>query len=296
MRVSIIVPLYGVEKYVERCARSLFEQSFKSLEFIFVDDCSPDGSAAIVESLLAEYEQQRSRTTILRNDRNMGVSASRNRALDIATGHFVLFVDGDDWCSPELVEELVIEQMECGSDIVASSYYMVDGDQQQLVSAAPIGGRRGSLRIVAAQSFDLPNRIWGVLMRRSLICDRGITFDERITMGEDYLFLIKALYYSDRIAFTSKGLYYYRQGSGVMSKLGRSKRRSYVRAVASVRSFLKSQPDYHEFNGALRLSRFNLQRWLMLRKSRALTLRSVLFRAWCYALNFAYKIYCQIVK
>lgn len=292
MKVSILVPLYRVEQYVEQCARSLFEQTFDSVEFIFVDDASPDRSAAIVEALLDEYPHQRQRTTIIRNDQNIGVSASRNRALECATGHFVLFVDGDDWCAPEMVEELVIEQLENGYDIVASNFYCVEGDKQRLVNVRPIGGRRGSLRIVASQSFDLPNRIWGILMRRELLQRNAITFDSRITMGEDLIFLIKALYFANHIAYTTKGLYFYRQGVGAMANIGVGSQRSYIRAVASARSFLKSQEDYHEFQGALRLARFNLRRWLMLRQSHRHTLPSLIFRGWCYTLNFIYRGYC----
>ncbi len=290
MRVSILVPLYGVERYVERCARSLFEQSFDEIEFIFVDDCSPDRSADVVERVLAEYPERQAATQIIRNSENVGVSASRNRALESATGRFVIFVDGDDWVAPEMVEELVLRQIEYSSDIVMSNYFEVDGEAVQLVNSAPIGGRRGSLRIVASQSFALPNRVWGLLMCREVIERNNVRFDERVTMGEDFIFLVKVLYFSKSISFINKGLYYYRLGVGVMSSIGVVKQRSYIRAVFAVRSFLGSRVDCADFRGALWLSRVNLRRWVFMRRSCG----GFVFRGWCYSLNFFYRLYCSV--
>ncbi len=296
MKVSILVPLYGVERYVEQCARSLFEQTFESVEFVFVDDCSPDDSAAKVERVLEEYPHQRERTKILRNEKNMGVSASRNRAIEAATGHFIIFVDGDDWVSTEMVEELAIDQMTQNSDVVMANYYMVDGDKSRLVKTSPIGGIRGSLRVILSQSFDLPNRVWGIMMRRDIIMRHNIRFDRRITMGEDFLFLIQVLYHSSAIGHLNRAVYHYRVGVGTMSNIGSNARRSYIRSVAMARAFLKSQSDYKEFSGALKLSRFNLRRWLLLRNSRRWTLRSGLYRGWCYTLNGIYHLYCMTFR
>ncbi len=297
MKVSILVPVYGVERYIEQCARSLFEQSYESVEFIFVDDASPDNSIAIVEQLLeSDYPHQRSRTKIIRNESNMGVSESRNRALEAATGHFVIFVDGDDWCEREMVEEMVFEQMVANSDVVTSNFYNVKGEKMSIERVSLIGGRRGSLRVVVSQSFDLPNRIWGILLRRDIIMTHAIRFDRRITMGEDYLFLVQLLYYARQICHLSQPTYYYRKDVGATSFLGTQAQRSYIRAVAASRSFLRSQGDYKEFSGALRLSRFNLRRWLLLRKSRRVTPLSAIYRLWCYTLNTIYHLYCISFK
>ncbi len=302
MKVSILVPLYNVGEHIEKCARSLFEQSYESVEFVFVDDCSTDCTVELLRSVMADYPHQKSRTRIIQSDSNMGVSHSRNIALEAATGHFVVFIDGDDWVSPEMVEELVWEQMNGDYDVVTSNFYNIEGGVERLVKASLIGGRRGSLRVVVSQSFDLPNRIWGILMRREILMCHDVRFDCRITMGEDFLFLVQLLYYSQGVSHVSKGLYYYRCCSGVMSALasGDSRsimlRRSYVRAVAKARRFLFSREDYRDYSGALRLSRFNLGRWLMLRGSERRTLRVISVRVWCYALNGMYGLYCRVTS
>ncbi len=299
MKISILVPLYGVERYVEQCARSLFEQSFESVEFIFVDDCSPDRSAEIVAKVLEDYPHQQERTHILRNDVNMGVSATRNRALECATGHFVLFVDGDDWVSTDIVEELAIEQMVSNNDVVTSGFYRCDGERQKLVRARLKGGRMGTLKLLVTQSFAYPNRIWGVLIRRDLLVRNSIQFEPRITMGEDLLFMVQLLYHASRVSHYSGGLYYYRSDVGVMRSVTTpcgedlpGSRRSYIRAVTSVWSFLLRQPDSAKYSVAIRLSRMNLRRWLMLRKSRSWSIGSTTFRLWCHTRNSIYQLWC----
>lgn len=302
MKISILVPLYGVERYVEQCARSLFEQSFESVEFIFVDDASPDNSAAIVERIAAEYPHQMERTTILRNERNMGVSATRNRAVECATGHFVLFVDGDDYCHQDLVEELAIEQLDLNYDIVWSNFLVDEEGAQTLVKAPIIGSKRGTLKVVASQSFAHPNRIWGMLIRRDLLLKNSIRFDERISMGEDMLLLAQILYHAKRVASIKDGLYHYRAQVGIMANLdqdnakSKASQRSYIRATILAKEFLKSRSDSSTYSAAIWLMQRNLRKWILLRSNKKKTLSTLLFRGYCAALNSIYHLYCTIFE
>ena len=95
--VSILVPVFNVEGYIERCARSLFEQTYSNLEFVFVDDCSPDDSMKILGRIVEDYPIRKDAVRIIRHDHNRGLAASRNTALDNASGFFVCTVDSDDW-------------------------------------------------------------------------------------------------------------------------------------------------------------------------------------------------------
>ena len=95
--VSILVPVYKVEDYIERCARSLFEQTYSNLEFIFVDDCSPDDSVEILGRIMDDYPARKEAVRIIRHNHNRGSAASRNTALDNGSGEFVFAVDSDDW-------------------------------------------------------------------------------------------------------------------------------------------------------------------------------------------------------
>lgn len=120
-KISIIVAAYGVEKYLHKCVDSILAQTYKNLEVILVDDGSPDKSGIICD----EYAQKDSRIKVI-HKQNGGQSTARNAALDIATGNYVGFVDGDDWIEPNMYEQLlkIIEQED--ADIVQCGWYKVD--------------------------------------------------------------------------------------------------------------------------------------------------------------------------
>lgn len=112
--VSILVPVYSVEKYIERCARSIFEQTYQNLDIVFVDDCTPDKSIEILRRVLDDYPERKAQTRIIRHEHNQGLAAARNTAVAAATGTFLTHVDSDDWLELDAVEELVKKQVETG--------------------------------------------------------------------------------------------------------------------------------------------------------------------------------------
>lgn len=123
--VSILVPVYGVEKYIERCARSLFEQTYESLEYIFVDDCSPDDSIAILKRVMEDYPERKDQVRIIQHDHNRGLAAARNTALDAATSPFISHVDSDDYLSLDAIQLLVNKQVETDADIVLGNFRII---------------------------------------------------------------------------------------------------------------------------------------------------------------------------
>ena len=106
-KVSILVPVYGVEKYIKRCARSLFEQTYDNIEYIFVDDCTQDRSIDILEEVLKEYPNRKNQVKILHHAKNRGLSASRNTALDASTGDYLMHVDADDYLHVDAIALLI---------------------------------------------------------------------------------------------------------------------------------------------------------------------------------------------
>lgn len=96
-KVSLIIPVYKVESYIEKCARSVFEQSLLSLQIIFIDDCTPDNSIEILKKVLKDYPHRIADTFFLQNEQNKGASVSRNIGLEMAKGEYIAFCDADDW-------------------------------------------------------------------------------------------------------------------------------------------------------------------------------------------------------
>ena len=103
--VSVIIPVYNSEKYTEKCIRSLLGQTYRNLELLIIDDGSTDQSGAILDRLAGEDTRIR-----LLHQKNAGVAAARNRGIDLATGTYLTFVDGDDYVIPDYVRKLFLLQ------------------------------------------------------------------------------------------------------------------------------------------------------------------------------------------
>ena len=131
--VTICVPIYNVERYIERCARSLFEQTFPDIEYIFVDDCSPDYSVQLLNEIIREYPQRMSHVNIIRHDVNRGLSAARNTAVDNCRTEFLIHVDSDDFLEKNAVELLIGKQKEGDYDIVTGNAKILHADRTEVL-------------------------------------------------------------------------------------------------------------------------------------------------------------------
>lgn len=127
--VSEIVLVYKVEQYIERCVRSLMEQTFDDIEFIFVNDCTPDKSMDILRRVIEDYPARTQQIRIIENEVNRGAAASRNIGLDAATGDYIIFTDSDDWVEPTMVADMYNVAIRDNCDIVwcrADNQYSAD--------------------------------------------------------------------------------------------------------------------------------------------------------------------------
>ena len=125
MKVSLLIPVYGVEKYIEKCAVSLFEQTYEDIEYIFVDDCTPDNSMNVLSGVIERYPKRKDHTRIIHHDRNKGLAQARNTALEAATGDFVLNVDSDDYLELQAIERLCAVADKKKADVVVFGFYSV---------------------------------------------------------------------------------------------------------------------------------------------------------------------------
>ncbi len=121
-KVSVIIPVYKAEQYIEKCARSLFEQTLDDIEFIFIDDCTPDNSIDILKCLIRDYPHRKSQVKIIHNEENKGISTTRNIGLNNSTGEYIIHCDSDDWIDDDLYEKLYLKAIEEKSDIVLCDF------------------------------------------------------------------------------------------------------------------------------------------------------------------------------
>lgn len=206
-KVSILVPIYGVEKFIERCAVSLFEQTYQNIEYIFVNDCTKDSSIKVLERVIERYPNRKPFVRIINHTQNKGLAGARNTAIVNATGEFVMHVDSDDYVDKVIVSKAIDKELKTDADIVIIDFK----------KASP-----GFSKITKYASFDYPeeyclavlarknsNSIWAKLIRRTLYVDNDIKCIEGCNQGEDFQIVPILLYYAKRIVNLQEPLYYY---------------------------------------------------------------------------------------
>jgi len=206
-KVSVLVPVFGVELFIERCARSLFEQTYPNLEYVFVNDQTPDKSIVILTRLIEDYPNRKFFVKIINHENNRGLAAARNTALDNANGEFVCHVDSDDWLEPDAIELLVKKQMETGGDIVSGNMFIHDCQGVMEFVQPVYNSREQMLLMLFAPSHD--HDIFRRIIRRSLYEDNHIRCIEGNNMAEDRYQMIQLCYYSNVISTIDSFVYHY---------------------------------------------------------------------------------------
>lgn len=208
-KISVIVPVYGVEKYIERCATSLFCQTLDNIEFIFIDDCSPDRS---MELLLAKIDEYRPRfigmswtARIEKMPTNSGQAAVRRHGIHLATGDYVIHCDSDDWVDSNLYEEMYKATENGNYDIVISNYKMTDGYHEKLCNAIGIKDSKAYLKSMfnSCYTWFLSNKLF-----KSSLWDDQIVWPNG-NMGEDMCLTLQLFYNAKRINFVVGPVYNY---------------------------------------------------------------------------------------
>lgn len=198
--VSVVVPVYNVENYIEKCVSSLINQTYKNIEIILVDDGSPDGSYTIIDGL-AKMDQR----IYVIHQKNKGVSAARNAGLERSAGDYIMFVDGDDWVDPDYVSYFLTLVKETGTLI---------GMNKNNYSASRLKITEKKYTVEAEKAIEwiyldeIFVAVWNKIYSRRLLVDNNISFDSSIWYGEGMLFNIQCLQYVDKVSVGEKSVYH----------------------------------------------------------------------------------------
>lgn len=207
--ISVIVPVYNVEKYLPKCLDSLLAQTWQDLELVVVNDGSPDGCWAIMQ----EYAARDSRVRIFRKE-NGGVSSARNFGMDAAKGEYLGFVDPDDWVSPHYLEWMVEAMQEQGTQMVLVDHLDVrEGgkEPEEQLSERP-AARKITTEHYPQAGREAGGNAWRTLYHRSVV--ENIRFDESLRYAEDILFFTRAAAKAGAYAYLDVPLYYYLKRAG----------------------------------------------------------------------------------
>ena len=203
-KVSVIIPIYKVEKFIERCVRSLMEQTLKEVEYIFVDDATPDKSIDVLESCLAQYPERKA--TILKHPQNQGLPAARNTGLALATGEYVFHCDSDDYVEPTMLEELYNAAQKNNADIVWCDWFLTFAENERYMKQPSFETPMEALK--AMLSGGMKYNVWNKLVRCSLYTNNEICFPTGHGMGED-MTMIRLFACAHNVVYLPKGFYHY---------------------------------------------------------------------------------------
>lgn len=209
IKVSVCVPIYNVSAYIERCARSLFEQSCREVEYIFVDDCSPDNSVEILQQVLLEYAGCMLEVRIVKHELNHGLAAARNTAVVQAKGEYIMHVDSDDYLAHNFViESMILKAEETNADIVEADYVAITCNGR--INYKNIRNKQSKDKLLADVICKKTQiTIWNKLIRRRLYTDYNIFIPHHLNNGEDYVTLPRLMYYANKIEHIDDYTYCY---------------------------------------------------------------------------------------
>lgn len=228
-RVSVVIAVYKVEEYIAQCCHSLFAQTLENIEYIFVDDCSPDRSMDIVQSVLSEYPHRKDFVKIIRHQRNLGVSRTREDGVKAATGEYIIHCDPDDWVELDMYEQMYNKAIVEDADMVFCDvwWHYPDDQTPYYKSETPkeLTGRSILASCFYAQQPIIHCSLWNKLIKSSLY--HNVEWPNDIKYGEDMVVCVQILRLPIKLGNMAHAYYHYRLHRG-----GSLSDRNYVRADA----------------------------------------------------------------
>lgn len=206
--VSLVLPVYGVENYIEQCAKSMFEQTYSNIEYIFVDDKTQDASIDKLERVMKDYPERSKQVTIVRKPKNEGTPQARRTGMEFAHGQYIVHLDSDDWADKEMVFDMVQEAELHHADIVYTDYFINKGTNfQEQYLFSNITANSGIELMKAIFQGYANGCMWGKMYRNELF--KGIEYSKGFVF-EDMVMNIQLIPFASKVVHISKPYYHYR--------------------------------------------------------------------------------------
>ena len=235
-------------------------RKYRFLQFVFVNDASPDNSISILKRVVAEYPSSIvDHIKIISHDTNKGLAAARNTAIEQATGLFLVHVDSDDWIEPDAITQLVKKQIETGADIVSCNSTAHYSDHSELMVEQDYSCPAEMSHHTAELTMD--HVLWRRLIRTSLYKDNNVRAVEGVNIGEDHHTLPILAYYAKSVAKVDKALWHYNCENcssymhGEQNNFNRYRYWSDLRSIEILADFFKGKDEelYKELQGRIKL-------------------------------------------
>lgn len=221
-KVSVIIPVYNVEQYIERCARSLFEQTLDDMEYIFVDDCSKDNSIKKLEAILTDYPAREGQTKIIRMSENKGQAIATHKALSVAKGEYIIRCDSDDEVNIDTYERLYLKAASEHLEVVIFDKILVSDNKTKVVESFKHNNEtdyRSELMRNILILYGIPSLCSAFIAKKVF---QNEIFYPTGKMGEDVALLLQLVYYSKSVGYLNVPFYrYYRNPGSTCNSVGK---------------------------------------------------------------------------
>lgn len=215
-KVSVIIPVYKVEKFIGRCVKSLMEQTLRDVEYIFVDDASPDGSIAVLRNVLADYQERSNHVKILTHTENKGLPAARNTGLSVAQGEYIFHCDSDDFVEPEMLEKLYGYAVKENADIVWCDWYLSFENSERYMKQPAYDTPLEALKAMLGGAMKY--NVWNKLVKLSLYINNDVRFPVGYGMGEDMTMMLLFAHAKKTIYFPRAFYHYVKLNTNAFSQ------------------------------------------------------------------------------
>ena len=247
-KVSVIVPIYNVEKYLEKCINSLLSQTLEDIQIILVNDGSKDNSGNIAK----EYEKNNNDRVIYVEKENGGLSDARNYGLKYATGDFIAFLDSDDYIEKNAYEEMYNKAIEENADYVECDFIWEFPNKIRVDKQYPYKNKKEMLSFVRVVA-------WNKLIKRQLIIDNNLEFPKGLRY-EDIEFTYKLIPFVNKFAYVDKPFIHYVQREGSIANVQNERTAEIFTVLDNVIEFYKKNSIYEEYRNELE---YNYARYLL---------------------------------
>lgn len=256
-KVSVIIPVYNVEKYIERCSKSLFSQTLDDIEFIFIDDCTPDRSIDILKGVLDNFPKRKENVKIMRMPKNSNLAAVRKFGIEIATGDYIIPCDSDDWVDADLYEKMYIEAVKSNADVVICPVI----DEYENYSSMrkfreyPCSGKE----VVSGwYCTNFGMHVWCKLIRRNLLIENNLYPYEGINLWEDNGLMLRALYYVNKISAIKDSAYHYNQANinAISVSYGHQGIEQMIKCAMLIDDFYSNKQDAEKYTKTVNALKF----------------------------------------
>lgn len=240
--ISVIIPVYNASATLASCLMSLSAQTYRNLELLFVDDCSTDESLNILIAFAGQYSDTDFVVKVLHHERNRGVAAARNTALNHANGDYIYYVDADDSIEPDTLECLLKEVQEKELDIVGHEWFLTFNCRERYMKQPAYFNPYEALCYMMCGIMRW--NLWLFLVRRSLYVENNIQFTEGMNMGEDMMVIMKLFACAKKVAIINRPFYHYEQQN--LNSLTKTYSQEHIRQVTNnvfeVERFINDSP------------------------------------------------------